>query len=226
MSTNPRDWSIRSAELRDAGAIAAIYNEAVRTTVATFDTAPRSVGAQRRWLAEHAGRLPVLVAERDGAVLGWASLSAWSDRRAYDGTAEVSVYVRQMDRGRGIGRHLLEELIRTARERALHTLLSRIADRNPPSTHLHRSLGFRSVGVMREVGFKFERWVDVELFERILEPVRLDGQAPDPLARGRIAGVAGRRQRPRGSPRVSRSSNGDPRARAPRRRCGHGNRAL
>lgn len=196
MTPRETGWTIRPAEPGDAGPIAAIYNEAVRTTVATFDTTPRSREAQRQWLADHAGRLPVLVAEREGTILGWASLSAWSDRRAYDGTAEVSFYVRRDHQGRGIGRRLLEELIRDAGTRGLHTLVSRIADANPVSTHLHRSLGFRSIGVMREVGFKFDRWVDVELFQRMIGPV-----APGRSDPGRPRGGG-----PRAGPRPRKSS--------------------
>ena len=164
VSPNP---AVRSARVEDVPALAGIYNEAVLTTVATFDTEPRSLEAQRQWLEHHDARHPVLVAELQGEVVGWASLTAWSDRRAYDGTAEVSVYVRSDHRGRRIGRTLLTSLVATADGLGLHVLLARIADGNAVSVHLHRALGFRSVGVMREVGFKFERWIDVHLLERM-----------------------------------------------------------
>ncbi|MCI4364996.1 MAG: N-acetyltransferase family protein [Thermoplasmata archaeon] len=160
--------TLRRATEADVPSIAEIYNEAVRTTVATFDTEPRSLDAQREWLHHHDPGHPVLVADRQGHVVGWASLSPWSDRRAYDGTAEVSFYVRSEERGRGIGRHLLEGIVSTGQELQLHALLSRIADGNSVSVHLHESLGFRPVGVMREVGFKFGRWIDVHLFQRML----------------------------------------------------------
>ena len=147
-------------------ALAEIYNEAVLTTVATFDTEPRSLEAQREWLLHHGPRYPVLVAELRGEVVGWASLSRWSDRKAYDGTAEVSFYVRSDHRGRGIGRSLLAANVATADRLGRHVLLARIADGNAVSVHLHEGFGFRPVGVMKEVGFKFGRWVDVHLLER------------------------------------------------------------
>ena len=175
-STSSLDrWEIRAAAAPDAEAIAEIYNQAVLTTVATFDTRPRSLAAQRRWLAEHGGPHPVRVAVANGQVIGWASLSPWSDRPAYDGTAEVSVYVRDDWRGRGVGRSLLGDLLREGERQRLHTLLARVADGNPASTRLHAAFGFRSVGVMREVGFKFGRWVDVELFQRALRTAAARG---------------------------------------------------
>jgi L-amino acid N-acyltransferase len=158
---------VRPARSSDAGAIRAIYNEAVATTTATFDTEPRSPTDQRRWMQEHAAPYAVLVAERGGSVLGWASISAWSPRRAYAGTAEVSEYVRAEDRGRGVGSRLLARLVRIADRRGFHTLLARVADGNRASLRLHARFGFRRVGVMREVGWKFGRRLDVHLLQRI-----------------------------------------------------------
>ncbi len=159
---------IRRATEADCPSIAEIYNDAVRTTTATFDTEPRSVQDQVDWLRGHDVRHLVLVAEDRGTVVGWASLSPWSDRRAYADTAEVSVYVRPASRGQGIGRHLLAALVAGGEREGLHVLLARIADGNAVSRHLHEALGFRSVGVMHEVGHKFGRRIDVELYERIL----------------------------------------------------------
>lgn len=161
--------TIRRARKDDAGAIRKIYNEAVRTTTATFDTEPRSFSNQLAWLAEHDARHPVLVAELDHVVVGWASLSPWSDRRAYDGTAETSVYVGGAWRGRGVGRALLSRLLSEAARCKFHTLLARIAVGNPVSRTLHVSAGFSSVGVMHEVGYKFHQLLDVELLELSLE---------------------------------------------------------
>jgi L-amino acid N-acyltransferase YncA len=159
---------LRPAEPADNPAIAAIYNDAVRTTIATFDTEDRSPEAQRRWLDHHDARHPVLVAEVGGRVVGWASLSPWSDRKAYDGTAEISFYLVADHRGHGIGRQLLTALVERALEGKMHSLLSRIAQPTPVSVHLHESLGFQRIGVMHEVGRKFDRWIDVHLFERLL----------------------------------------------------------
>jgi len=156
---------IRSAVEEDAGAIADIYNEAVRTTTATFDTEPRSLRDQVQWLKHHDARHPVLVAELDGTVVGWSSLSAWSERCAYSGTAELSVYVRTAWQNRRIGRALLRAIFKEASRLGFHTILARVAEGNPASRRLHLSAGFSTVGVMHEVGYKFDRFLDVELLE-------------------------------------------------------------
>lgn len=158
---------VRPATIDDAPAIAAIYNEAVATTVATFDTEPRSLDAQRAWLREHTAPWAVWVAEESTSVVGWASLSRWSERKAYDSTAEVSVYVAAERRGQGWGGKLLDRLVLESDAAGFHTLLARVADPNPVSLRLHRQRGFVPVGVMREVGRKFDRWIDVRLLERL-----------------------------------------------------------
>jgi L-amino acid N-acyltransferase YncA len=149
--------------------MAAIYNEAVATTVATFDTEPRPEVAQILWLREHSDPFVAIVAESEGRVVGWASLSRWSERRAYSATAEVSLYVLSTQRGRGIGRRLLEHLVEQGRQGQLHTLLARVADGNHVSIHLHEALGFCPVGIMREVGWKFGRRIDVQLLQKIYD---------------------------------------------------------
>ncbi len=156
---------LRRARRRDATGIARIYNEAVAHTTATFDTQPRSLATQREWLRRHDARHPVIVAVSGSELAGWASLSPWSERKAYDGTAEVSVYVDPQYRGRGIGRLLLGALLREGKRLGLRTLLARIAEGNPVSLRLHKSAGFRRVGTMHTVGFKFGRWIDVHLLE-------------------------------------------------------------
>jgi L-amino acid N-acyltransferase len=163
----PPRMRLRAAMLGDAEAIRAIYNEAVATTTATFDTEPRTPAAQRAWMAAHSPPYSVLVAEFDGQVVGWASLSAWSERRAYARTTEVSEYVAASHRGRGIGAAMLERLLREADRRGFHTELARVADGNRASLRLHRAAGFRRIGVMREVGLKFGRPIDVHLLQRM-----------------------------------------------------------
>src|SRR5204863_4732557 len=109
--TNMAPFTIRRAELSDASDIADIYNEAILTTTATFDTEPKSVEERTQWLQSHDERHPVLVAVVDGRVVGWASLSSWSDRCAYADTAETSFYVHSTHRGRGIGKRLKEAIV-------------------------------------------------------------------------------------------------------------------
>lgn len=160
---------VRTAELDDAPAIASIYNVEVAETTATFDLEPRSVDAQRRWLQERSGAHVVLVAESDeGEVAGFASLSPYKDRPAYSTTVESSVYVRRESRGNGIARALMQELLETARSHGFHAVIARIADSQQPSLALHRSLDFELVGVEREVGRKFGRWLDVAIMQVML----------------------------------------------------------
>jgi L-amino acid N-acyltransferase len=159
---------VRPAHRSDAEKIAEIYNEAVRSTTATFDTHPRSTAAQRSRLEQRDAAHPVLVAELGSEVVGWAALSPWSDRPAYAGTAEVSVYVAEKWRGRRIGRTLLGGLIGAGSAAGLHTLVARIAEGNPASRRLHIAAGFTTIGVMREVGNKFGRFLDVELMQLML----------------------------------------------------------
>jgi phosphinothricin acetyltransferase len=160
--------TIRRAELSDAQAIADIYNEAILTTTATFDTQPKSVEERTQWLQAHDERHPVLVAEVDGQVVGWTSLTRWSDRCAYDDTGETSFYVHSSHRGRGIGRQLKEAIIAEAQRLHYHTLIARIAEGSRESIHLNERAGFVHVGTLKEVGFKFGRRLDVHLMQKML----------------------------------------------------------
>lgn len=174
-SSGTPSLDIRKAREADASAILAIYNDAVATTVATFDTEPRSLDSQLRWLREHGDAYVVLVAVSDAEVIGWASLSRWSDRRAYAGTVEVSLYVDARRRDSGVGRQLLTRLVQEGARSGFHTLLARIADGNDVSVHLHRALGFRPVGIMKEVGLKFGRRIDVHLFQLLYGDLPISG---------------------------------------------------
>lgn len=159
--------AIRQAKLDDLSAITEIYNEAILTTTATFDAEPKTEAEQRPWFTGHGPRNPVLVVELDGVVVGWASLSEWSDRCAYSDTAEISLYVKQEFWGRGIGRKLLEAIIQEGNKVGLHTVIARIAVDNNESIHLHESVGFEHIGIMREVGRKFGKLLDVCLMQKI-----------------------------------------------------------
>jgi L-amino acid N-acyltransferase len=159
---------IRAATEADIPAITVIYNEAVRNSTATFDTEDKSIDDRRAWFAAHGPRHPVIVAELQDRVAGWARLSAWSDRRAYEGTCENSVYVAESARGKGAGRALLAELIKLARTQEFHTIIARIADGNPVSERLHTSAGFMKAGTMREVGRKFGKLIDVHVYQLML----------------------------------------------------------
>jgi phosphinothricin acetyltransferase len=160
---------IRRAEPADARAIADIYNEAILTTTATFDTEPKSVEERTEWLESHDERHPVLVAVLDGRVVGWASLTRWSERHAYDDTAETSFYVHSAHRGRGIGRKLKEAIVEQARRLKYHTLIARVAEGSSESIHLNESAGFVHVGTLKEVGRKFGKLLDVHIMQKMLD---------------------------------------------------------
>jgi L-amino acid N-acyltransferase YncA len=159
---------IRPATEADVPAITVIYNEAIRGSTATFDTDDKSIDDRRAWFASHGPRHPVIVAEHEGRVRGWACLNPWSDRKAYDATCENSVYVAEASRGSGLGRALLAELISLARRHEMHTIIARIAAGNPASERLHEAAGFTQVGSMREVGRKFGRMIDVHIYQLML----------------------------------------------------------
>ncbi len=159
---------IREADLDDLEAIRAIYNHEVLHGTATFDTEEKSLSDRQEWFTRLQARYPVLVACENAEVVGWGALMPWSDRKAYDGTAENSVYVREDAQGRGIGRMLLEALLREGRERKIRAVIAKIADGNPASLALHERCGFFRVGTLREVGFKFGRHIDVHLLQASL----------------------------------------------------------
>jgi phosphinothricin acetyltransferase len=162
--------TIRPVEMSDAGAIADIYNEAILATVATFDTEPKTIEDREQWLQSHDERHPVLVAVVDDYVVGWASLTVWSERPAYADTAETSFYVHSTQRGRGIGRKLKEAIIDDARRLGFHTLIARVAEGSEESLHLNAVAGFVHVGTLKEVGRKFGRLLDVHILQLMLKP--------------------------------------------------------
>jgi phosphinothricin acetyltransferase len=159
---------IRAAAAADLPGIAAIYNDAILNSTATFDVEPWDDEQCRRWLREHGHPYAVIVAVGGDPVLGWASLSPFRAKAAYQYTAENSVYVRDDLRGNGIGGLLLARLLEVAAENGFRTVIARIAGDNPVSVRLHERYGFRTVGVEREVGHKFGRWLDVVVMQMMV----------------------------------------------------------
>lgn len=158
---------IRLAVLSDLDGITEIYNQAIEKTVATFDTEPKTIEEQRPWFEQHDSQYPIIVTELEGRVVGWASLSRWSDRCAYSKTAEISLYVSEEFQGIGLGRRLMESIIKKGEESGLRTVIARIAEGNPVSIGLHESAGFEHIGVMKKVGEKFGRILDVYMMQRV-----------------------------------------------------------
>ncbi len=147
----------------------AIYNHAIETSTATFEIRPRTIEEQLAWVEQHSGAHPAVVAvTADGQVAGFGALSPYRARAAYSTTVEDSVYVAVPFQRRGVGRALLEELLRLAMAHGFHAVIARISDDNEASIALHRSCGFEMIGVEREVGRKFGRWLDVACMERLI----------------------------------------------------------
>jgi L-amino acid N-acyltransferase len=159
---------IRLARIEDAEAIRAIYNVEIAESTVTFDLEPRTATEQRAWVEHHQGAHPAVVAVEDGAVAGFGSLSLFRDRPAYATTVEDSVYVGGSWRRQGVGRLVLAELVRLASTQGFHTVIARCSGDNDPSIALHQAFGFTLVGVEREVGRKFGRWIDVAVLQLML----------------------------------------------------------
>ena len=186
----PSPLIVRLATVDDADAIRTIYNREVTGSTVTFDLRPRGVDDQRAWLKAHAGAHPAVVAAAGAAVVGFGSLSPYRDRPAYATSVEDSVYVDASARGQGAGRLILAELVRLAGLHGFHTVLGRIVGGHEASIALHRACGFELVGVEREVGRKFGRWLDVVVMQHLLAADGTTTSVPRPpvvdapLARG------------------------------------------
>jgi len=163
----PAGAVVRLARASDAAAVAAIYNQGIEERAATFETEPRTAEEMARRIAEDE-RHPVLVAESDGRVLGWASIGSYRPRACYAGVGEFSVYVHRAARSRGVGRALVAGLISQAETRGYWKLVSRIFPSNAGSRALCRALGFREVGVYEKHGRLDGHWHDVVIVERLI----------------------------------------------------------
>lgn len=156
---------------RHASAILDIFNEAIRTSTALYDYKPRTAQSMVGWFdAKRAGRFPVIGIEDDsGALMAFGSYGTFRAWPAYKYTVEHSVYVHKDHRGKGLGRAILQELIAAARRDDRHALIGGIDAANSASIALHESLGFRHVGTLPQVGFKFGRWLDLAFYQLLLD---------------------------------------------------------
>ncbi len=161
---------VRSASAGDLDAIRRIYNDGIEDRVATLDEDAKTADDMAAWWSAHQGRYGVLVAENAGDVVGWASLNPYSHRCAYDGVADLSVYVARDARGTGIGSLLLRALEKTAKAGAFHKIVLFTFAFNPGGQGLYRKLGYREVGTFREMGRLDGHFVDVMAMEKILVP--------------------------------------------------------
>jgi len=162
--------TIRPAREADLPALLRIYNDIILNTTAVYQYHPQTMEMRKEWFAaKQKDGYPVFVAESDGNVAGFSSFGPFRAWAAYKYTVENSVYVSADQRGRGIGKLLMEPLIRAAKEMEYHAIVAGIDASNSVSLHLHRSFGFEEVAHFRQVGFKFGRWLDLKFLELLLD---------------------------------------------------------
>ncbi|MFU2135615.1 GNAT family N-acetyltransferase [Gallibacterium anatis] len=155
---------IRPAQQQDLPALLAIYNHEILNGVATFDLQPKSLAERQSWFDEHnKNNHPLLVAEQDGAVLGYASLSRYAEKAAYNSTVELSA---PSARRQGIASQLMHAVIELAKkDNATHLIVSLITGTNQASISLHQKFGFNKVGTLHQVGYKHQQFLDVHIYE-------------------------------------------------------------
>jgi L-amino acid N-acyltransferase len=159
---------IRLAAAADLGAINDIYNHYVPISTATYDYEPFTADQRTAWFANRLPIHPVTVAERDGRVVGWGALNSFRAKPGYRHTVENSVYVHPDHQREGVGAAILADLVVRARELGLHAIVAGIDATHAPSITLHGRFGFVEVARFPEVGYKFDRWLDVIFMELIL----------------------------------------------------------
>jgi L-amino acid N-acyltransferase len=164
------DLVLRLGKSSDAGDIAAILNHYVAHTTSTFLTEPVTVEDRRQWIDKRGPQHSLWVAEQDGRVIGWAALAEHKPRGGYRLTVENSIYMHPDHVGRGIGRRLLDRVLDDARSAGFHVIVAGACAEQTASVRLHESAGYQTIGRFREVGRKFDRWLDVVYLQRHLQP--------------------------------------------------------
>ncbi|MEM9116484.1 MAG: N-acetyltransferase family protein [Cyanobacteria bacterium P01_F01_bin.56] len=161
---------IRSATAADLPSILDIYNDAILNTTAVYDYTPHTLAMREAWFAakQQAG-FPVIVAEAQGYVVGFGALGAFRNWQAYRYTAENSLYVAPQYRGQGWGKQLLTQLLQTATDMQLHAIVAGIDADNISSLRLHEKFGFQEVAHFSQIGYKFDRWLDLKFMQLILQ---------------------------------------------------------
>lgn len=161
---------IRRAEFKDIPALMDIYNDAILHTTATFDTEIKNIEDRTAWYEEHTARYVIYIYEENGIVAGYASLSRYRDRKAFDPAVELSIYVHKDYRGRGIGRSLMRETLSYAEQCGeIETVISLITSENETSIHLHEVFGFSYCGQIKNAGVKFGKKLNLNAYEIIYE---------------------------------------------------------
>jgi len=159
---------IKKPDESDINSILEIYNQGIEDRIATLETDTKDYAYMKDWLDKHNGRYNVIVAEQEGKIVGWASLNQYNNRSAYDGVADISVYISREYRGRGIGKRLLSELENIAKENGFHKMVLFTFPFNQLGQGLYKKMGFREVGVFKNQGILDGNFVDVMAMEKLL----------------------------------------------------------
>ena len=159
---------VRKVKLEDAKQIAEIYNYYILNTIVTFEETSVSIEEMKGRIITVISKFPWLVYESEGEIKGYAYGSEWKSRCAYKYSLESSVYLKHDEIGKGIGSRLYEELLEQLRALDFHAVIGGISLPNEKSISLHEKFGFKKIAQFHEVGYKFEKWIDVGYWELIL----------------------------------------------------------
>jgi L-amino acid N-acyltransferase len=160
---------VREAKEEDLPQLLSIYNDIILHTTAVYDYEPHSFEMRKQWFETKKQQgFPVYVVEEDGEIFGFSSIGPFRAWAAYKFSVENSVYVAANKRGKGIGRMLIPPLIDAAKRLRLHTIIASIDTTNEASLRLHKSFGFEEVAHFKQVGWKFERWLDLKFLQLMI----------------------------------------------------------
>ncbi|CAM3812640.1 MULTISPECIES: arsinothricin resistance N-acetyltransferase ArsN1 family A [Paenibacillus] len=160
---------IRAAVTGDVERILHIYNQGIEDRIATLEVDQKDIAYMNNWFEQHQDRYAVIVAEYDNGVIGWASLNPYSQRCAYDGVADLSIYIDRAFRGKGVGSMLLERLEEIAKEKDFYKIVLFTFPFNKNGQGLYHKLGYREVGVFEKQGILDGKYVDVKIMEKLIK---------------------------------------------------------
>lgn len=162
--------NIRTANTQDLKAILEIYNDAIINTTSVFQYDPHTIEMREEWFAQkQKDGYPVFIAEENNIVAGFSTFGPFRNWQGYKYAVEHSIYVKDGERGKGIGKLLMQPLINAAKQMRLHTIMAGIDADNKISIQFHKQFGFEEAGYIKEVGWKFERWLDLVFMQLILK---------------------------------------------------------
>lgn len=176
MGANILQLEIREAQVADLPEILALYNDMVLHSTTVYNETPQTLEMRHQWLADkQAGNWPVLVATLNNQFAGFATYGPWRAWQGYRFTAEHSVYIQPAFQAQGVGGMLMHELMHRARKAGLHVLIAGVDASNESSIRFHEKLGFKTIGVFPEVGYKFNRWLNLCMMQLILSSPEPEG---------------------------------------------------